>query len=97
MGDDAEHRIVVEKEGIGFPAWESASRRDRKWVLSHDLFRFCRDLVFLRRSWSVRATSPVFLSRSTNRSISPYVMPNRAPGREPVSAASKRIVATYSR
>jgi len=30
MGDDAEHRIVVEKEGIGLPTWESASRRDRK-------------------------------------------------------------------
>lgn len=29
MGNHAEHRIVVEKEGIGLSALESASLRDR--------------------------------------------------------------------
>ena len=60
MGDYAEHGVVVHKEGIGFPALESISPSGREGVLTHGRFRFCRDLVFFKRSWRVRATSPVF-------------------------------------
>jgi len=71
VGDHAEDWIVVHKEGIGLPALESASLKGRERVPTHGRFRFCRDLVLLKRSCRVRATSPVFLSRNTNRSISP--------------------------
>ena len=60
MGDHAEEWVVVHKEGVGFPTLESASLHRRERVPPHGRFRFCRDLVFLKRSWRVRATSPVF-------------------------------------
>ena len=71
MGGHTEHWIVVHKEGIGLPASKSVSLHKRESVSTHGHFRFCRDLVFFKRSWRVRAISPVFLSRNTNRSISP--------------------------
>jgi len=71
MRDHAEHWIVVHKEGIGFPTLESVSPSSRERVPTHGRFRFCRDLVFFKRSWRVRENSPVFLSRNTNRSTSP--------------------------
>jgi len=70
VGDHAEDWIVVHKEGIGLPALELASLKDQEGVPTHGRFRFCRDLVFLKRSCRVRVISLVFLSRNTNRSIS---------------------------
>ena len=65
MGDHTEYCIVVHREGIDFPVLELVSLNRRERILSHGRFRFCRDLVFFKRSWSVRAISPLFLSRYT--------------------------------
>lgn len=96
MRDNTKHRIVVRKEDIGLSALKLTSLHNQKWVLMHDYFCFCYDLIFLKWSWRIRVTFSVFLLCSTNRSILLYVIPSRASGLELMNAVNNRIVTTYN-
>jgi len=50
IGDYAEYKVVIYKEGISFPALKLVSPNNRKGVLIYGRFRFCYNLVFFKQS-----------------------------------------------